>query len=180
MNKLMTLSLAALLFTACAKDDDPASPSGGGTSTPPAIPTSFTVDEIAIHGFQWYRPGVTPLESWDDDNILTTGVADIFVAAYHSTTLKFRSEAISNADHTQYHLMNDADWGMLPYTVPFDQFAKVQLWDEDGAFADDLISTVFLTGSDLYENDEATEFTVVLHGSPNACTMYISGRFYYE
>ena len=160
MNKLMTLSLA-LLFTACAKDDGPASPSGGGTSTPPAIPTSFTVDEIAIHGFQWYRLGVTPLESWDDDNILTTGVADIFVA-YHSTTPpEFRSEAISNADlgHPVNHLMNDADWGMLS-PIPFRSTwttAKVQLWDEDGwPIADDRSAPMhFLTGSDLYENDEA-------------------------
>ena len=180
-----TMILAVIFFTACSTEDNPIAPTdpdnGGGDPDPIVIntPKKMIIEQIGVVGFPEKKSNGDP---WDYNPILPlSSRPDVLVELSISSgnTEVFRSKTEQDAYYlasytfTEASSSNDPD---LPYSASMSTEYKLEVWDNDIAF-DDNMTTYYFTPEDFYNDDNAVTF--IINTTSNGVGIRVYGTWEY-
>jgi hypothetical protein len=184
---LLVLISAAIIFTACSSKDNPVIPDAGNGDPDPIVintPIAMRIQTVSVTNFPLTKSNG---DTWDY-HVFTnspTRRPDIYVElrAFGSNTHVFRSDVeedaiIENAyDSYTFSQPGPNEGGTFPYSVPMSETYVIDLWDDDGLSADDLMGSVEVVPETHYNNDNAEFFTRYLTSGDLRIT--ITGKWIY-
>lgn len=164
---VFAMVFAAILFTACSEEDNPVIPDpGNGSGDPDPIvintPKRMIIEQIRVVGFPEKKSNGDP---WDYNPILPIASRpDVLVELSISSgnTEVFRSKTEQDAYYLASYVFTEASSSSdpdLPYSASMSTTYKLEVWDNDVAF-DDNMTTYSFTPEDHYNNDNATSFSI--------------------
>ena len=184
---LITMAFAGILFTACTKESNPLDPNdpGTGNGDPTIIqtPKSLKITSIVLWNFPTTKPGG---EKWDFHVFSNspTRRPDVYVSlAKGSNSPVYTSDihedaefetAYDNFVFTQPQVSGNRS---LPYSIPINETYTINVWDDDGLSADDLMGSVSIYPDPEYKDDNATFFFKTI--TNGGTTIEIKGQWVY-
>ncbi len=163
---VFAIVFAAILFTACSNESnplDPTNPGNGGDPNPTInTPKQMRIEQIRISGFPEKKSNGDP---WDYNPILPlSSRPDVLVElTINGNSLHvFRSKTEQDAYYLASYTFTEAassNEASLPYKASMTSNYKLEVWDNDVAF-DDNMTTYYFTPEDHYNNDNATTFSI--------------------
>jgi hypothetical protein len=178
---------AAVLFTACSTEDNPVIPDPGNGDPDPIVintPVAMKIETISVTNFPTTKPNG---DKWDYHIFPNspTRRPDIYVELlpFGSNDHVFRSDVVEDAiietayDSFNFYQPGPSNGGTFPYSVPMSETYVIDLLDDDGLSADDLMGSVEVIPSIHYKNDNAVGFTKYL--TSGSVRITIKGRWIY-
>ncbi|MDH3267428.1 MAG: hypothetical protein OEM46_01100 [Ignavibacteria bacterium] len=182
------LLFAVILFAACSTEDNPIAPGdpGNGGDPDPIIntPVAMKIESISVTNFPTTKSNG---DKWDYHVFPNspTRRPDIYVELrpFGSSDHVFRSDVVEDAiietayDSFNFYEPGPSNGGTFPYSVSMSSTYVIDLLDDDGISADDLMGSVEVVPSIHYKNDNAVGFTKSLTSGDLRIT--IKGRWVY-
>ena len=170
-----------LMFVGCSSDSSPTG-SGDKEPTPPEIktPRSLIVQKITVTSFPANKSNG---DNWDWDPFSSTPRRpDIYVKLGEKNgSAEFRSITKDNArSGTSYNVStkHKSSSKSLPYEMNYKDPYSYFLFDDDGILKHEQMGSKTVYPSDLYRDDNATNFSTTLICS-NGVRIVISGVWTY-